>query len=173
VGVCVIEREARRTKGVELRADLSRELRARRRIEEKAKAGADEIVSALAVRANERRNGRWRQHGSAACQHEMKADMQSRQPAGTRDRVGGGRPADHEARAGEDAVAAPLLDGFVDGRIEAEIVGADDEPAQAQCAASRSRKNWKNSTPSRSRRTIISGLRTISPTIDAILPARK
>ena len=99
--------------------------------------------------------------------------MEPRQAARTRDRVGGSRPAHHEARAGEDAVAAGPLDGFVDGGIEAEIVGADDEPAQAQCAASRSRKNWKNSTPSRSRRTIISGLRTISPTIEAILPARK
>jgi len=37
----------------------------------------------------------------------------------------------------------------------------------------RSRRNWKNSTPSRRRRFIICGLRTISPTIDAIFGARK
>ena len=37
----------------------------------------------------------------------------------------------------------------------------------------RSRRNWKNSTPSRNRRFIICGLRTISPTIDAIFGARK
>ena len=37
----------------------------------------------------------------------------------------------------------------------------------------RSRRNWKNSTPSRSRRFIICGLRTISPTIEAIFGARK
>ena len=36
-----------------------------------------------------------------------------------------------------------------------------------------SRRNWKNSTPSRSRRFIIVGLVTISATIDAILPERK
>ncbi len=37
----------------------------------------------------------------------------------------------------------------------------------------RSRRNWKNSTPSRSRRFIICGLRTISPTMAAIFGARK
>ena len=35
------------------------------------------------------------------------------------------------------------------------------------------RRNWKNSTPSRSRRFIICGERTISPTIAAIFGARK
>jgi hypothetical protein len=42
-----------------------------------------------------------------------------------------------------------------------------------QNATSRSRKNLKNSIPSRSRRFIISGLLTISPTIEAIFGARK
>ena len=37
----------------------------------------------------------------------------------------------------------------------------------------RSRRNWKNSTPSRKRRFIICGLRTISPTMEAIFGARK
>ena len=40
-------------------------------------------------------------------------------------------------------------------------------------ARCRSRRNWKNSTPSRRRRFIICGLRTISPTIEAIFGARK
>ena len=74
-----------------------------------------------------------------------------------------------EERLGEGlgvdlAVAQPVDGG-------AEVVGGDDKMLQA--AASRWRKNLKNSTPSRNRRFIISGLRTISPTIDAIFGARK
>ena len=38
--------------------------------------------------------------------------------------------------------------------------------ANRQLAICRSRRNWKNSTPSRRRRFIICGLRTISPTIE-------
>jgi hypothetical protein len=45
-------------------------------------------------------------------------------------------------------------------------------PAYA-AALCRSRRNWKNSTPSRNRRFIICGLVTISPTIEAIFGARK
>ena len=52
-----------------------------------------------------------------------------------------------------------------------KIVGRDNEVLQS--ATSRSRKNLKNSIPSRSRRFIISGLRTISPKIEAIFGARK
>ncbi len=45
--------------------------------------------------------------------------------------------------------------------------------ASPHAALCRSRRNWKNSTPSRSRRFIICGLRTISPTMEAIFGARK
>jgi hypothetical protein len=102
----------------------------------------------------------------------MQPDPEPRQTARARHGIGGGGCAHHQAGAGQEAVAACLLDRFVDRVIESEIVGADDE-TPPQCASSLSRRNWKNSTPSRSRRTIISGLRTISPTIEAILPARK
>jgi hypothetical protein len=63
------------------------------------------------------------------------------------------------------------LDRFIDLGRQPEVISGDDEMPQA--ATSRWRKNLKNSTPSRSRRFIISGLRTISPTIDAIFGARK
>jgi hypothetical protein len=63
------------------------------------------------------------------------------------------------------------LHGIVDLGREPEIVGRDDEVLQS--ATSRSRRNLKNSIPSRSRRFIISGLRTISPRIEAIFGARK
>ena len=49
----------------------------------------------------------------------------------------------------------------------------DTDGEGAYAAWCRSRRKWKNSTPSRSRRFIICGLRTISPTIEAIFGARK
>src|SRR5262249_43486422 len=57
--------------------------------------------------------------------------------------------------------------GFREGAL-----GQRREPLH-DAAVRRSRRKWKNSTPSRSRRFIIAGLITISPTIDAILPDRK
>jgi hypothetical protein len=47
------------------------------------------------------------------------------------------------------------------------------EAGEGQLASSRVRRNWKNSTPSRSRRRIISGLLIISASSEAILPRRK
>ena len=53
------------------------------------------------------------------------------------------------------------------------IGGETTRPPPPHAALCRSRRNWKNSTPSRSRRFIICGLRTISPTMEAIFGARK
>jgi hypothetical protein len=78
---------------------------------------------------------------------------------------------DHQARRGEDALFVRNLHGGIDFGRESKIIGRDDELPQS--ATSRSRRNLKNSIPSRSRRFIISGLRTISPTIEAIFGARK
>ena len=65
-----------------------------------------------------------------------------------------------------------LLDGLVDLGRQPKIVGGDDEPLQ-DAASRRSLRKRKNSTPSCSRRFIMSGLRAISPTIEAIFGARK
>jgi len=102
----------------------------------------------------------------------MQADPQPRQPPRTRDRVPGGGACHHQACGGEDAALMRDLDGVVDLGREPEIVGGDDE--LLQCAGSpRWRRKRKNSTPSRKRRFIMSGLMIISPTMDAILGARK
>ena len=82
---------------------------------------------------------------------------------------------------GEDAITVGALDSLVDLDGKAEIIGRDDEflarvPPHAafeDAAPRRSRRNWKNSTPSRSRRFIIVGLSTISATMEAILLLRK
>jgi hypothetical protein len=63
------------------------------------------------------------------------------------------------------------FDGIVDFAGSAEIIRRDDEPPQA--VSRLVRKKWKNSTPSRNRRLIISGLPIISATMEAILDGRK
>ena len=102
----------------------------------------------------------------------MQAGAKLRQPPGAAHSVGRRRPRHHQACRGQNAVAMRDLDGLVDLKGEAEIVGRDDQTPQS-AASRRSFRNWKNSTPSRSRRFIICGERTISLTMAAIFGARK
>jgi hypothetical protein len=69
----------------------------------------------------------------------MQADAELGQPAGARHCIGGSRAADHQARGRQNAVKMGLFDGLVDGRVEPEIVGADNQPSQL--AISRLRRN--------------------------------
>ena len=102
----------------------------------------------------------------------MQPDSKPRQAARQLDSPARRRRSDHQARCGEDAFDMRALNGLVDLVGETEIVGRDDQIFQ--CAVScRSRRKRKNSTPSRRRRFMTSGLLTISPTIEAILPGRK
>jgi hypothetical protein len=101
----------------------------------------------------------------------MQADAQSRKAARTLNRLHSRGARDHQACRREDPVLMRRLDGSVDLVREPEIVGRDNKVFQS--ATSRSRRNRKNSIPSRSRRFNISGLRIISPTIEAIFGARK
>ena len=102
----------------------------------------------------------------------MQPDAQVRQPARPLDRIGGCGRADHQACRAQNAAPVRFLDGGIDRFAEAEIVRRDYQPVQ--CASSRrSRRNEKNSTPSRSRRFIISGLRTISERSTRSSGARK
>ena len=101
----------------------------------------------------------------------MQPDAQTGKTARAPDRVRGGSGGDHQACRGEDPLFVRQLHAGIDLGREPKIVGRDDKALQS--VTSRSRKNLKNSIPSRSRRFIISGLRTISPTIEAIFGARK
>ena len=102
----------------------------------------------------------------------MQANPQARQAVRTRDGIARRGARHHQACRGEDAVPVRDLDGFVYFRRQSKIVRRDNE--LFQCAASRrSRRKLKNSTPSRSRRFIMSGLRIISPRMAAILGRRK
>ena len=171
VGIDVVEHEPGRRIGAELGFDLRAHLRpdrwARaylepepRQVQSHAPIGVDEIGHLFG-----------RQRRCAVDEDEMQSDAQARKTARALDRVFCRGRGHHQARCGENTFPVRQLDPVVDLGREPEVIGGDDEALQS--ATSRSRRNRKNSSPSRSRRFIISGLRTISPTIEAILGARK
>ena len=121
-------------------------------------------------------DSRRRQNRPTFHQHHVQADAKGGYPPGTPDGVLGGRTGNHQARRGKNTVAMRGLDGIIDLEGGTEIVSRDDEswpPLRAQAISRRVRRKRKNSTPSRKRRFIISGLATISATIEAILEGRK
>jgi hypothetical protein len=133
------------------------------------------MVVEPAVAANQAVQFFRRQDRAAVDQHEMQADMQRFEAVRPVDGVRHGRRRHHQAGGRQDAVAVRSLDRFVDRDVAPEIVGSDDQPPrrQPQLGISRWRRNWKNSTPSRNRRRIISGLLSISPSSEAIFRRRK
>jgi hypothetical protein len=166
VSVDVIEREAGCAKRCELRPDLGRELAANAREDRKSNAGAGHVPVEPTVPAEELRDLHLGQNGVPLSQVQVQADPEFRQTMGAGYRIGRRPAAYHQARGRQDPVPMRRFDSLVDQRAEAEIVGADDQPPQL--AISRLRRNWKNSTPSRSRRRSICGLLTISATSEAI-----
>ena len=132
----------------------------------------DDIASEAAGVVDEVAEISGRKHRSALDEHEMETDAQIRQATRDGDRIGALALADHQARSGKNAVAMGNRNRFVHLARQAEIVRGDDQ--SPQCTTSRlCRRKRKNSTASRSRFFITIGLRTISPTISAILSARK
>jgi hypothetical protein len=69
----------------------------------------------------------------------MQADVQIRAPAGACHCIGGSIASDHQARGRKDSAPMRFFDGLVDGKVDPEIVGADDQPPQL--AISRLRRN--------------------------------
>ena len=102
----------------------------------------------------------------------MQAEAQRGQESRAGDRVRCLGRADHQACRGENAITVCALDCVVDFGRDAEIVCGNDNPSQAG-RSRRARRKWKNSTPSRKRRFIISGLAIISARMEAIFEGRK
>jgi hypothetical protein len=171
VAVHMIEREAGFLVGAELSLDLRFELRPQGGPRADIKSKLHEIRTQMPGCIDEIRDALERHCRPSLDQHQMQANAQAWYPARALGRVCGRRSGHHQASRAQDALPVRQLHRFVDLGREPEVVGGDDETLQA--ATSRWRRNLKNSTPSRSRRFIISGLRTISPTIDAIFGARK
>ena len=168
----VIELETGRAEGLELRANLHPHLAAHMRQKEHRRAGARHIRPKSAVLVDQIRHGRCRQDRLGVDQRQMQTDSKPWQAPRQFHSSARRRRSDHQACRCQDAFDMRALDRLIDFVGETEVVGRDDQIFQ--CAVScRSRKKWKNSTPSRKRRFITSGLLTISPRIEAILPGRK
>ena len=116
--------------------------------------------------------GGGRQNGQRVDKGEMQSDREPGQPARCFDGARRRRRSDHQTRSREHAFDVGDLDRAVHFVGEAKIVGGEDQISHCAVARRSSRKR-KNSAPSRRRRFVISGLRTISPTIEAILPGRR
>jgi hypothetical protein len=83
----------------------------------------------------------------------VQPDPEIWQPAGARHGIDRRRGRDHQARGRQNTVPMGGFYCFVYSRVEPEIICTDDQAFQL--AISLLRRNWKNSTPSRSRRRII------------------
>src|SRR5215472_5356143 len=172
VGVDMVKLQARCGESLELCRDFMRKLLSNTCKKENRSAGTHHVVAKISVWSNQVGNRSGWQHWTAIDEHKMQTDPEARHLPGPRHRVGGGWRSNHQARGGENAVAVCKLDRFVDFDGGTKIVRRYDKTFQA-AASSLCRRNWKNSTPSRRRRLIISGLVIISPKIEAIFDGRK
>src|SRR5258708_14910772 len=155
----MIQGEARGAESFELRRDLGSELSACLVVEEHDGAEGGHIRAKEAVATHHMRHGRSGKGWPAFDQHQMQADTQGRHAPRACDRVSRCRRRYHQARRCENAAAMRRFDGVVHFAGGAEIIRRDDQSLQA--ASRRARKKWKNSTPSRKRRFIISVLTII------------
>ena len=171
VSVDVVESKPRCLIGPKLRFDLRPDLRLNRWPRAHLKTEPREVRAQMPGCVNEIGQSFGRQRRPAVDEHQMQTDAQTGETARARDCVRRGSGGDHQACRREDALFMRQFHGGIDLGRKPKIVGRDDEVLQS--ATSRSRKNLKNSIPSRRRRFIISGLRTISLTIEAIFGARK
>jgi hypothetical protein len=171
VSVDVIESKPGCLIGAELRFDLLPQLGPNRWSHAYFESKPRKVRAQTPGCINEIRQPFGWQRRRAVDKDQMEPDAQTPKMAppcnGVRRRSGG----DHQACRSEDPLFMRQLHAGIDLGGEPKIVGCDDEALQS--AISRSRRNLKNSAPSRIRRFIISGLRTISPTIEAIFGTRK
>ena len=177
MSVDMIKRQACCSKATKLSSYFRPDLAAADRIEKNLGTKARHISAQMTVVLDEVCNLGRRQKGRRFNQCQMKANPQARRLTRKLDRLATVWRTNHQACCREHSVAMGDDNSFVNFASKPKIIGSNNKALQ--CTASRlpssrrSRRNWKNSTPSRRRRFIMVGLTTISPTIEAILPARK
>ena len=171
VRIAVIEVQTRGAERRKLRGDFGRELTASLPAASNDCAERRHVGAKRAVSVHQMGHSGRRQQGPALHQHQMQADTQARVTARAGDRIGCRRRRDHQARCRQNPAAMRGLDGVVDFAGRAEVIRRDDQLLHA--VSRRVRRKWKNSTPSRRRRFIISGLAIISATMEAIFEGRK
>src|ERR1700730_17231063 len=135
MSVDVVESKPRCLIGPKLRFDLRPDLRLNRWPCAYLKPEPREVRAQMPGCVNEIGQSFGRQRRPAVDEHQMQTDAQTGETARARDCVRRGSGGDHQA-------------------CKPKIVGRDDKVLQR--ATSRSRKNLKNSIPSRRRRFIIS-----------------
>jgi hypothetical protein len=178
MGVDVIELQSGRVECLKLGTNFQFKLATDMREEKITNPGTRHVTVKTPLPIDQGRDLRRRQHRVAGGQGKVKPHCEIRHAFGACDGIRHSCLADHQAGTGQDAGIVGDFDSLVDSLIEAEIISANDQLPntrvwRCQCNSVRSRKNWKNSTPSRKRRTIISGLTIISFMIETILPPRK
>jgi hypothetical protein len=172
VRIDMVERQSARAIGFELGLDFRGDLPPHRCTQKDVHRESDHVAAEVPAPVDEVRQLLRRQRRPALDQHEMQADVQSRQSPRAGDGVLRRGTGDHQAGSGEDAALMRDFDRFIHLAGKAEVVGRDDDTLQS-AGSLRSRRKRKNSMPSRSRRFRMSGLFTISPAIAAIFGARK
>lgn len=167
----VVQGEPCGTESLKLCGHFSRELALCAAIHREIDAGQNHVRAKPARSFDKIRHRMCRKRGDAVHQHEMQPDSKPGKAARSGHGIGSSRARHHQAGGRQYAIAMGLFNRFIHFRRGAEIIRRDDQLFQAWLR--RARRKWKNSTPSRSRRFIISGLATISATIEAIFEGRK
>jgi hypothetical protein len=126
VRIDMVEVQAGRSKGLELRGDLFLDLPADGVVDHDLRAEAAKVAAQPPAGVNEIWDLRAMENRVAVDENEMKSDPQVRQPLRPRHRIGGGRPADHQTCGAEHSLAVRGLHRFIDFVTEPEIVGIDD-----------------------------------------------
>ena len=171
VRVDMVQHESRGTECFELGGDFGRELALCPAVHRDIYAGPHHILAKAARRFDEIGDRICGKRRDTIHQHKMQAHSQIGKAARAGDGIGRGGARHHQAGSRQNPVAMGPFDRCIHFRRGAEIIRRDDQLFQAWLR--RARRKWKNSTPSRSRRFIISGLAIISRTIDAIFDGRK
>ena len=139
VGVHMVERQTACAERCKLRPNLARELSANAWKSKKSHTGAGHVPVELALLADKVRDLHRGQNGMPVSKVQVQADSKLGQTAGARHRIGRRLTSNHQARGGQNSVPMRLFNCLVNGWVETEIVGADDQ--SPQLAISRLRRN--------------------------------
>ncbi len=127
VCVDVIEGQSGARKCQELRADLGFELLANGGARKISHPAEKHVLAHASVGVRDAGDLLRRQRRRSIRKDDVQADAKIRQTSGPPHRIGRRRSGYHQAGRGEDAAAACLLDGFVDGFVQAKIISGDDQ----------------------------------------------
>jgi hypothetical protein len=154
MSIHVVERQAGCLIRRKLRLDFGGDLSLHLRPKENIATQSEHIAAQISLRVDKVGHALGRQRWATVDQDEVKAHAQRRKPTGARHCIVKSGASYHQAGRAQYSVGVCELDGLVDFLCQTEVVGGDDQRLQ-RAISRRSRRYWKNSTPSRRRRFII------------------